>query len=111
MAYQCDTCGANFQKLSQLLQHRRTQNHWRKFLCPSCKKTFTRQDNLDRHMKKHADENTNHCPECLRVVTRKDALDNHLHNQHGWASVKRPGDNQEGGGPSKKRKLDKKDDP
>lgn len=78
MANQCDQCGADFSKLSQLLQHRQTENHWPKYGCPSCKKTFTRKDNLERHMSKHRDENNHHCPECLKVFTRRDALDDHF---------------------------------
>lgn len=74
----CVVCEDTFAKLSQLLKHRRTENHWPQYGCPSCKKTFTRKDNLDIHMKKHADENNHHCPECLRVFTRKDALDEHF---------------------------------
>ncbi|XP_060567623.1 zinc finger protein 22-like [Ruditapes philippinarum] len=81
MAYTCEQCEASFTKLSQLLQHRRLENHWQKFTCPSCKKTYNRKQNLDRHMTKHADENSHHCPECLKVFTRKDALDEHC-SQH-----------------------------
>ncbi|WAR23028.1 ZN577-like protein [Mya arenaria] len=69
MAHQCEVCDASFPKPSQLMQHRRTENHWPKFTCPSCKKTFTRKNNLKQHMKKHEDENNHHCPECLRVFT------------------------------------------
>ncbi|KAL4238611.1 hypothetical protein ACF0H5_003318 [Mactra antiquata] len=89
--YQCEQCGKRFSKLSLHLQHRRTENHWQKFICPSCKKTFTRRQNLDRHMKKHASENTQHCPECLRVFTRKDALDDHFsqHENHRGGRMKR----------------------
>ena len=112
MAYQCKECASSFPKLSQLLQHRRVQNHWRKFTCPSCKKTFSRKDNLDRHLKKHADEKNQHCPECLKVFTRKDALDDHLHIKHGWsAAAKRPAELQIGGGAVKRQRLLKSDDP
>ena len=112
MTYQCEECGLSFPKLSQLLQHRRVQNHWRKFTCPSCKKTFSRKDNLDRHLKKHADEKNQHCPECLKVFTRKDALEDHFHLEHGWSGAqKRPAEIQEGGGVVKRRSLQNSDNP
>lgn len=112
MAYQCEECGSSFQKLSQLIQHRRTQNHWKKYTCPSCKKTFNRKDNLERHLKKHADENNQHCPECLKVFTREDALDDHLHLKHGWsAAAKRTAETQDGAGMAKRQRLQKSDNP
>ncbi|XP_060588537.1 uncharacterized protein LOC132743952 [Ruditapes philippinarum] len=111
MAYTCEQCGASFTKLSQLLRHRRTENHWQKFTCPSCKKSFNRKQNLDRHMKKHADENTHHCPECLKVFTRKDALDEHFsqhENQSGGGMKRTHGDN-EHNSTGKRQKLTPKD--
>ncbi|WAR23994.1 ZN629-like protein [Mya arenaria] len=78
MAYECEVCDASFPRLSQLMQHRRTENHRPKYTCPSCKKSFTRKNNLEQHMKKHEDENNHHCPECLRVFTKRDALDEHF---------------------------------
>jgi len=101
--YLCETCGASFPKLSQLLQHRRTENHWQNFTCPSCKKTFTKKGNLDRHMKKHNDENNHHCPECLRVFTRKDALDEHFAQHGGGTKRARPDDNDDRSGEKRQR--------
>ncbi|XP_045168552.2 uncharacterized protein LOC123531553 [Mercenaria mercenaria] len=109
MAYQCHVCEASFPRLSQLLHHRRTENHWPKFPCPSCKKTFTRRDNLDRHMKKHSDENNHHCPDCLRVFTRRGALDDHFdrfHNQTGGAQKRSSTNTDEGPLVKKLRKDD-----
>ena len=107
--YQCEECGTSFPKLSQLLQHRRTENHWRKYTCPSCKKTFNRKDNLDRHLKKHVDDNNQNCPECLKVFTRIDALDHHLHRVHGWEAPTHQASNQEGGGVPKRQKVDERE--
>ncbi|WAR14681.1 ZN358-like protein [Mya arenaria] len=102
--YSCEECGASFPKLSQLLQHRRTENHW-KHKCESCKKSFSRKQNLDRHLLKHNNDNNQHCPECLKVFTREDALNEHLHQEHGWLKAKRASDDQEGGGAAKRQKL------
>lgn len=109
MAYQFEECGESYPKLSQLLQHRRVQNHWRKYTCPSCKKSFTRKDNLDRHLRKHVDDNNQNCLECLKVFTREDALDNHLHQEQGWEPGKRKAEDQEGGGMQKQRKPSDRD--
>ncbi|WAR08683.1 LOW QUALITY PROTEIN: hypothetical protein MAR_018641 [Mya arenaria] len=58
-------------------------------------------------MQKHNNGNNQHCPECLKVFTRNDALDYHLRQEHGWTGgVKRPSDNQEGGGIRKRHKLE-----
>ncbi|XP_053388466.1 uncharacterized protein LOC128551595 [Mercenaria mercenaria] len=114
MAYQCHACEASFPRLSHLLHHRQTENHWPKFTCPSCKKSFTRKNNLKQHMKKHADENNHHCPDCLRVFTRKDALDEHFiqHESQSGGGIKRARvvgvDNNVN---HKKQKLTAKDDP
>ena len=98
MAYQCEKCGASFPKLSQLLQHRRTENHWKKYDCSKCKKVFTRKDNLDRHMQKHLNENNYHCPQCLKIFTRQDAMEDHLFQhdvQTGGAAAKRQNEENE----------------
>ncbi|XP_052815380.1 uncharacterized protein LOC128242318 [Mya arenaria] len=106
-SYTCEECGVSFPKLSQLLQHKRAMNHWKKYQCQSCKKVFNRKDNLDRHLQKHNDENNHHCPECLKVFTREDALKEHLRQDHGGAGgVKRPSNDQGGGGEAKRKKLD-----
>ena len=99
MAYQCEKCGASFPKLSQLLQHRRTENHWKKYDCSKCKKVFTRKDNLDRHMQKHLNENNYHCPQCLKIFTRQDDMADHLFQhdvQTGGAAAKRRSEDHDG---------------
>lgn len=111
MTYACEECGTEFDKLSNLKKHRRTENHWRRFVCQSCKKTFTRKDNLDRHLKKHDNENNYQCPDCLKVFTRRETLDTHInrhHNQTGGAQ-KRPSINEDESPLIKK--LRKDDDP
>lgn len=82
MAYTCEECGTSFLKLTQLLQHRRVQNHWRTFQCNQCKKTFTRKSNLDIHQKKHDDEDGHHCNHCLKAFISEDALNSHIQGHH-----------------------------
>lgn len=104
-SYQCEECGANFSKLSQLLQHRRTENHWKKYICSRCRKVFNRKDNLDRHMRKHQNENNHHCQTCSKVFTTVGALENHLlqHTNQVGGAVKRPSENSEREDYKKKR--------
>ena len=45
------------------------------------------------------------CLECLVVFTREDALEHHLHQEHGWEVPICPGDDQDGGGASKRRRI------
>lgn len=82
MAYQCEQCGESFSKLSQLKQHQRTENHWRKYSCEACGKCFTRKDNLDQHIKKHEKENYAHCEECGKVFSRPYTLNRHKERVH-----------------------------
>lgn len=56
VSYQCEECGTSYPRLSQLLHHRRIENHWKKYICSLCKKVFNRKDNLHRHMQKHQNE-------------------------------------------------------
>lgn len=77
MVYQCEQCGVSFSKLSQLKQHRRTEDHWNKFGCDVCEKWFSRKDNLDQHTKKHV-----HNDECGQVFSRRYTLQRHKERVH-----------------------------
>ena len=95
MAHTCEECGATFPKLSGLLQHRKIENHWKKFTCDICAKVFNRRDNLDRHMKKHQ-ENTLHCDECGKCFSRPDNLLRHQRESHQiGGGNKRPAENED----------------
>lgn len=105
VSYQCEECGCSFPKLSQLLQHRRTENHWKKYICSTCKKSFHIKSNLDRHMRKHKNENNFHCTKCSKVFISKDALEDHLnqHDNQTGGAAKRPNEDH-GEGENKRRK-------
>ena len=82
MAYVCEICAESFPKLSQLLQHRRTENHWKKFECDRCGKCFSRKDILDQHHKKHEESSNIHCDECGQVFSRTFTLQRHKERVH-----------------------------
>ena len=113
MAYQCEQCGESFSKLSQLKQHQRTENHWRKYSCKACGKCFTRKDNLDQHIKKHEKENYAHCEECGKVFSRPYTLNRHKERVHQVGrGQKRPLDNAlENKEDHVTKRLRKEDDP
>ena len=107
MVYSCEECGSRFPKLSQLLQHRRTAGHWKKYTCSTCKKVFNRKGNLDRHRQKHQNENNYHCPTCSNVFISKKALEDHIirhENQTGGAAKRTSEEHAEGS--NKKRRLE-----
>ena len=85
MAYNCEECGDSYQKLSQLLQHRRKLNHWKKYNCDTCGKVFIRIDNLHRHLKKHIEHN-HHCDTCGKTFSRPDNLMRHKREKHNTQS-------------------------
>ncbi|XP_053390470.1 zinc finger and SCAN domain-containing protein 12-like [Mercenaria mercenaria] len=108
MVYNCNECGSNFPKLSQLLQHRRTENHWRMFSCDTCGKTFNRKVNLDRHKKKHTITNNLHCTVCSQPFTRYDNLKRHQMEKHQMGGgLKRSAENDD----IPIKRLKKNDDP
>lgn len=110
MAYQCEQCGESFSKLSQLKQHQRTENHWRKYSCEACGKCFTRKDNLDQHIKKHEKENYAHCEECGKVFSRLYTLNRHKERAHQVGEgLKRPVSDTETSQVAKR--IKKNDDP
>ena len=109
MAYQCEECGVSFPKLSQLLQHRRVENHWKKYVCDICRKAFNRKDNLLQHIKKHADSQL-HCDECGQMFSRQFSLNRHKERLHQVGSGQmRPED--ENNLPASTRHIRKSDDP
>ena len=113
MTYQCEQCGSTFPKLSELLSHRRLQNHWKIFDCDVCGKWFTRKDNLNQHKRKHEEPNNMHCDKCGKVFSRIYHLNRHRERVHQVGKGrKRPADDvEERGGPRKQlRKKDKPED-
>jgi len=110
MVFNCPECEFTSDKKSQLLQHQRMANHWRRFRCDTCGALFTRKTNLDRHLEKHNNSNNVHCDECGRSFSRPDSLQRHLAEKHQRGfGAKRPNDDTEGL-PVTKR-LRKDDDP
>lgn len=97
-SYRWDQCGAIFPKLGQLLQHRRTMNHWKQ-RCESCKKSFPRQKKLERHVERHNKENCRALSEIESVLQsyQQYVVDEtfhvdivHVQNPHGKGRQKKP---------------------
>ena len=98
--YNCEQCGADFSKLSDLMKHRRLLGHKDSHVCHVCHKSFNRKDNLNRHLLRHADTNQYNCQECGKVFARPDNLQRHMISKHNQTGGKRSHD---GEGPNPKR--------
>ena len=93
MPFHCEECGMSFQKLRQLLQHRQTQNHWKKYICSTCGDVFKRKFHRDRHMLRHLSEDQREkyiCSRCGKDFSRKFNLDRHILRQHNENKVHCP---------------------
>jgi hypothetical protein len=112
MAFTCETCWKTFIKKSQLLEHQRTENHWKPHVCTICGKSFGLKHNLNRHASRHMDPEQFRCLACSRVFSKQNTLTRHIelvHNQSGGAQKR--GNSNHGADPAPKRRLLTTDDP
>ena len=112
--YECQQCGATFNKLGLLADHRRYLGHCDTFECNICPKKFSRKDNLDRHLQRHSNSKNHQCEECNTVFSRPDSLQRHIqhkHNQYGGSNSKRQLDisGSAGSQTPKRQKTEKRD--
>nr|XP_045596088.1 uncharacterized protein LOC123756796 [Procambarus clarkii]XP_045596089.1 uncharacterized protein LOC123756796 [Procambarus clarkii]XP_045596091.1 uncharacterized protein LOC123756796 [Procambarus clarkii] len=82
LAFQCSTCGKNFQSKACLERHQRTHNGQR-FKCQLCDKAFTEKYNLKTHMLMHTHERPHVCNQCPKSFRYIRDLKEHKRNHEG----------------------------
>ncbi|XP_028936288.1 zinc finger protein 648 [Ornithorhynchus anatinus] len=80
--YRCKMCGASFQDLMELKDHKGTHLADRSYCCPICGKEFFRAANLRMHKLIHSSDRPHKCPECDKGFIRTADVWRHLRNVH-----------------------------
>uniref|UniRef100_A0A8C3HRL1 Uncharacterized protein n=1 Tax=Chrysemys picta bellii TaxID=8478 RepID=A0A8C3HRL1_CHRPI len=97
-AWPCKKCGASFQDLGELQEHKQIHLTEHSYRCPICGKEFFRAANLRMHKLIHSSDRPHKCPECdkgfIRTIERSKILGNGM-VRNPWSSVHQ---NQNGGG-------------
>ncbi|OXB61201.1 hypothetical protein ASZ78_007187 [Callipepla squamata] len=82
LPFRCKKCGASFQGVSELQQHKRTHLVENSYRCPVCAKEFFRAANLRMHKLIHNSDRPHKCPECDKGFIRTADVWRHLRNVH-----------------------------
>uniref|UniRef100_A0A8C2UGN1 C2H2-type domain-containing protein n=1 Tax=Coturnix japonica TaxID=93934 RepID=A0A8C2UGN1_COTJA len=82
LSCRCKKCGASFQGMSELQQHKQTHLVESSYRCPVCAKEFFRAANLRMHKLIHSSDRPHKCPECDKGFIRTADVWRHLRNVH-----------------------------
>lgn len=82
LPYRCKKCGASFQGMSELQEHKQTHLVENSYRCPVCAKEFFRAANLRMHKLIHSSDRPHKCPECDKGFIRTADVWRHLRNVH-----------------------------
>ncbi|XP_005290810.2 zinc finger protein 253-like [Trachemys scripta elegans] len=82
LPYRCKKCGASFQDLGELQEHKQIHLTEHSYRCPICGKEFFRAANLRMHKLIHSSDRPHKCPECDKGFIRTADVWRHLRNVH-----------------------------
>ncbi|KAM8805867.1 uncharacterized protein ACNFOS_005312 [Eudromia elegans] len=80
--YRCKKCGASFQGMNELQEHKQIHLMENLYQCPVCGKEFFRAANLRMHKLIHSSDRPHKCPECDKGFIRTADVWRHLRNVH-----------------------------
>ncbi|KAM3587560.1 uncharacterized protein V6R79_009016 [Siganus canaliculatus] len=76
--YICHQCGDSFDSLLARSQHRQVHQVKQHFKCSHCEKTFTRRSDVKRHLSTHTGERPYQCDQCSKSFSLRFMLMKHL---------------------------------
>ncbi|XP_074859518.1 uncharacterized protein LOC142018005 [Carettochelys insculpta] len=82
LPYRCKKCGATFQDLGELQEHKQIHLREHSYQCPMCGKEFFRAANLRMHKLIHSSDRPHKCPQCDKGFIRTADVWRHLRNVH-----------------------------
>uniref|UniRef100_K7DZL8 Zinc finger protein 648 n=1 Tax=Monodelphis domestica TaxID=13616 RepID=K7DZL8_MONDO len=82
LPYRCRKCGASFQGLARLQEHKQSHLVEHSYHCPICGKEFFQAANLRMHKLIHSSDRPHKCPECDKGFIRTADVWRHLRNVH-----------------------------
>nr|XP_013809746.1 PREDICTED: zinc finger protein 501-like isoform X1 [Apteryx mantelli mantelli]XP_013809753.1 PREDICTED: zinc finger protein 501-like isoform X1 [Apteryx mantelli mantelli]XP_013809762.1 PREDICTED: zinc finger protein 501-like isoform X1 [Apteryx mantelli mantelli] len=82
LPYRCKKCGASFQGMNELQEHKQIHLVENSYRCPVCGKEFFRAANLRMHKLIHSSDRPHKCPECDKGFIRTADVWRHLRNVH-----------------------------
>ena len=81
--WNCNTCGKNFARHLELVNHKRIHSGDKPFQCDTCGARFNQKQNLHTHVRHiHLGERRYECSICHMKFRRKRLLDCHMNSKH-----------------------------
>lgn len=79
--FNCDTCGAPFEKYNDLNEHKKTHGN-KRYQCPTCSRWFSKKYHMKNHQTIHLNQKLFACSLCTKNYTNQGNLDRHVRVFH-----------------------------